>query len=114
LGKGVNDRDARQSNFGEDFKSQKSKSAKPKSKPATAVKSENDEENDDDTKSRKSIINEQELQDEINAKLDEEKMLIPESCYINFSKNCRIDKLEGKYLLVAHPFPTFEGELLIV
>lgn len=41
-------------------------------------------------------------------------MIIPESCYVNFSKNCKIEKLESKYLLVAHPLPTLEGEMLIL
>jgi len=41
-------------------------------------------------------------------------MMIPESCFINFSKYCKIEKLEGKYLLVAHPYPVLEGEMLIL
>jgi hypothetical protein len=77
------------------------------------LKSENDEEIDDD-KSRKSFGSEKELHEEVNKKFDEEKMIIPESCYVNFSKNCKIEKLESKYLLVAHPLPTLEGEMLIL
>lgn len=76
MGKGVADRDVHQSNFGDDARSSRSKSANPKSKPATAIKSENGDENDD-AKSRKSNKSDRELKDEINRKFDEEKMLIP-------------------------------------
>jgi hypothetical protein len=53
LGKASNDREGRASNFGDDVKSNRSKSQKGKSKPVTAIKSENDEENED-AKSHKS------------------------------------------------------------
>jgi len=113
LGKASNDREARASNFGDEVKSNRSKSQKGKAKPVTAIKSEKDEENDD-AKSRKSFNSDKELQEEINKKFDEEKMMIPESCYINFRKNCKIEKLASKYLLVAHPLPSLEGEMLII
>lgn len=61
LGKGSNDRDARASNFGDDVKSNRSKSGKGRSKPATAIKSE-DEGDHDDVKSHKSGVSEKELQ----------------------------------------------------
>jgi len=40
--------------------------------------------------------------------------MIPESCYLKFSKNIKIDKLEHKYLLIAHPVPSIQGEMLII
>lgn len=80
------------------------------------IKSDDEEEHDDtkSVKSQKSFNSDKEELEDINRKFDEEKMMIPESCLINFSKNCKIDKLEGKFLLVAHPLPTLEGEMLII
>lgn len=39
---------------------------------------------------------------------------IPEQCYINILKQAKIEKLKEKYLLIAHPFPMAEGEMLII
>jgi hypothetical protein len=33
---------------------------------------------------------------------------------ISIPKNAKIEKLEAKYLLIAHPYPSFEGEMLII
>jgi len=33
---------------------------------------------------------------------------------ISIPKAAKIEKLEAKYLLVAHPFPSFEGEMLLM
>jgi len=35
------------------------------------------------------------------------KFEIPKSCMISISKHAKIEKLEGKYVLVANPFPQF-------
>jgi hypothetical protein len=39
---------------------------------------------------------------------------VPDKCKIKFAKKTRIEKLDGKFLLVAHPHPAVEGELLIL
>lgn len=41
------------------------------------------------------------------------KFEIPSSCFLTLSKNTKIDKLEAKYLLLAHPHPSFEGEMIL-
>jgi hypothetical protein len=41
-------------------------------------------------------------------------MALPESCFVQFAKNSKIEKLEAKYLLIAHPYPQIEGEMLII
>lgn len=41
------------------------------------------------------------------------KFEIPSSCFITLSKHCKIEKLEAKYLLLAHPHPSFEGEMIL-
>lgn len=41
-------------------------------------------------------------------------MALPESCYLEFPKHAKVDKLEAKYLLVSHPNPQLEGEMLIL
>jgi len=33
---------------------------------------------------------------------------------VNIPKNAKIEKLEAKYLLMAHPFPALEGEMLLL
>ena len=40
------------------------------------------------------------------------KFSVPSTCFVTISKHCKIEKLEAKYVLVAHPYPTFEGEIL--
>lgn len=63
MGKGSNDRDARASNFGDDVKSNRSKSGKGRSKPATAIKSEDEGDHDDvKSQSHKSGVSDKELQ----------------------------------------------------
>lgn len=32
---------------------------------------------------------------------------------VSFAKSLRIEKLEAKYLLLAHPYPSFEGEMIL-
>jgi hypothetical protein len=84
-----------------------------KGKKATSSKSEPGED-DEDTKSRKSGKADQETADQINKDLAKLKYDVPEKCKINFAKNTRIEKLDGKFLLIAHPHPALEGELLIL
>ena len=40
------------------------------------------------------------------------KFEIPSSCFMTMSKNCKIEKLEDKYLLLANPHPSFTGEMI--
>jgi hypothetical protein len=42
------------------------------------------------------------------------KYEVPDSCKIKISKHTKIEKLQAKFVLIAHPFPSFEGELLII
>ena len=44
---------------------------------------------------------------------DDYKTEIPESCYQTLMKEIRIEKLDKKYFLIAHPFPVMEGEMLL-
>jgi hypothetical protein len=50
--------------------------------------------------------------DEINKELEQLKFEIPSACFISLSKSTKIDKLEAKFLLLAHPHPSFEGEMI--
>jgi len=33
---------------------------------------------------------------------------------VSIPKNAKIEKLEAKYLLLAHPYPAIEGEMLLL
>lgn len=104
-GKAANLRTSRASNYGE---SARSKSAKGKKKNT----SQSAVEEDDDTKSRKSAKADQDVANEINKELEQLKFEIPSSCFVKMSKSTKIEKLEAKYLLLAHPHPSFEGEMI--
>ena len=41
------------------------------------------------------------------------KFLIPETCHILMSKKLKIEKMDLKYILVFHPFPLVEGEMIM-
>ena len=41
------------------------------------------------------------------------KHSIPDSCKLEMLKLNRIEKLDMDYVLVAHPFPQLEGEMLL-
>ena len=41
-------------------------------------------------------------------------MTLPDTCHIEFSKKTKIEKFNDKYLLVSHPTPQLEGEMLIL
>ena len=45
---------------------------------------------------------------------DDYKFDIPDVCFLTLMKNTKIEKLPKKYYLVAHPFPMFEGEMLLI
>jgi len=94
-------------------KSRRSVSNRGKGKKATSSRSEPGED-DEDTKSRKSGKADQETADQINRDLAKLKYEVPDKCKIKFAKKTRIEKLDGKFLLVAHPHPALEGELLIL
>ena len=42
-----------------------------------------------------------------------DKYDIPNNCKLDFLKAARIQKLEENYILMAHPYPQMEGELLL-
>ena len=84
-----------------------------KGKKAASSRSEPGED-DEDTKSRKSGKADQETADQINKDLAKLKYDVPDKCKIKFAKTTRIEKLDGKFLLIAHPHPALEGELLIL
>jgi len=44
---------------------------------------------------------------------DDYKYEIPESCFLSIMKGNKISKLHKKYILISHPFPKIEGEMLI-
>ncbi len=95
------------------MKSRRSVSNRGKGKKGASSKSEPGEE-DEDTKSRKSGKADKETADQINKDLEKLKYEVPNNCKIKFSKKTKIEKLDGKFLLVAHPHPVLEGELLIL
>jgi len=64
------------------------------------------------TKSRTDIMNKSALSSVVK-KEDSFKYELPESCFIKMMKSVKIDKMDLKFLLVAHPLPTMEGEMLI-
>jgi hypothetical protein len=39
---------------------------------------------------------------------------LPEVCLVNLLRSSKIEKLSDKYLLLVHPFPIVEGEMIIV
>jgi hypothetical protein len=44
---------------------------------------------------------------------DDYKYEIPDSCYLSLMKGNKVAKLHKKYVLVSHPFPKIEGELIV-
>ncbi len=117
-GKAPNDRLDRVSNFDNDNKSTRSKSARggKREKSNASGRDEGEEQSASraELKSSKSQKSNLEHQEEINRKFDEERMALPETCFVQFAKSAKIEKLEAKYLLVAHPYPQVEGEMLIM
>lgn len=113
-GKAQNTRTARASNFGDDVKSKRSASQRSKGKKKGAQSQSGIDEDGDDTKSQKSRRADQETADQINKELENVKFEIPSSCFYSFSKHSRIEKFDQKYILVVHPTPVFEGEMLLV
>lgn len=112
-GKAQNLRTARASNFGDDVKSTRSRSVKGKGKRAVSSRDDDDE----DAKSRKSGKSgkaDQQTAEEINRQLENLKFELPESCFFRYQKSTKIEKLEAKFLLLCHPFPAIEGEMLLV
>ena len=75
--------------------------------------SQSGQDEDDDAKSQKSRKADNEVAEQINRDLEALKFEIPASCLLSFPKTIKIEKLEAKYLLLAHPFPTFEGEMIL-
>lgn len=51
----------------------------------------------------------------LNKKSDNSyKYELPEVCLVNLLKSSKIEKLSDKYLLLVHPFPIVEGEMIIL
>mmetsp|Transcript_1986 Transcript_1986/g.3495 ORF Transcript_1986/g.3495 Transcript_1986/m.3495 type:complete len:125 (+) Transcript_1986:910-1284(+) len=44
----------------------------------------------------------------------EQKYDLPNNCKLQLLKTARIEKLDDDYILIAHPFPQFEGEMLLL
>lgn len=115
-GKAPNLRTARASNFGgDDAKSTRSRSQKGKGKRVTSSRGGDDEDDDaKSAKSRKSTKADADTAEQINQELENLKYEIPDSCKVSIPKNAKIEKLEAKYLLLAHPYPAIEGEMLLL
>ncbi len=41
------------------------------------------------------------------------KYEIPDTCYLPIMKKTRIEKLEKKFHLGAHPYPALEGQMIV-
>ena len=101
----------RESNFGDDVKSSRSKSAKGKGLKGNEKSAGKSEYEKDDSNSRSQIASRASLRndnshvEEINKKFEEERMSLPESCTVLIPKSVRIEKLEAKYQLLSHPYP---------
>lgn len=119
-GQANNDRQMRESNFGDEVKSSRSKSAKGrglKGNEKSGGKSEYEKEDSNSRSqiaSRASLRNDNSHVEEINKKFEEERMSLPEACTVLIPKSARIEKLEAKYQLLCHPYPQIEGEMLIL
>ena len=50
---------------------------------------------------------------DMNVTVENFKYEIPESCHVGMMKRTLIEKLDAKYLLVAHPYPLVEGQMMI-
>ena len=50
---------------------------------------------------------------DMNVSMENFKFEIPESCHVGIMSKCLIEKLDGKYLLVANPYPQTEGQMMI-
>lgn len=112
-GNAKNDRVARESNFGDDAKSTRSKSAKgtrkDKSEPRVPTGASKAQEEANEANSREKLASRHSAKSdnshmkEINQKFEEERMTLPSTCYVDISKSTKIEKMEGKYLLISHP-----------
>lgn len=54
------------------------------------------------------------MAEQINRDLEVYQVELPACCNIYLPKHSRIEKLESKYMLIAHPTPSFEGEMLLI
>ena len=50
---------------------------------------------------------------DMNISTETFKFDIPISCHVGMMKKNLIEKLEQKYLLVSHPYPQVEGQMMI-
>lgn len=117
-GRAVNDRQVvGDSDDDDDHKSQKSKKGK---KTVTEGQTEQDEGDQVDPsaashQSKEKTASQHKSTVSLSKKTDTTyKFEIPEACHINLLKNSKIEKLREKYLLLVHPFPIIEGEMLIL
>lgn len=44
---------------------------------------------------------------------DDLKFDIPDKCYLTLMAGNKIHKLEKKYVLMSHPYPLIEGEMIL-
>jgi hypothetical protein len=90
----------------------------PEKQPAQEdARAEEDEENKLDKSvlsktSKKSRESKDLTQEQIDLK-DDMYHNLTDRCYLNLIKGCRIEKLDKKFILVAHPYPSIEGEMLL-
>lgn len=112
-GKAANLRTARASHFGDDVKSHRSKSVKSRKKVTSSRAGDEEDDDAKSFKSKKSSKADQETAEQINRELEQMKFEIPSACMLAIPKYAKIEKLEAKYLLLAHPFPSFQGQLLL-
>lgn len=114
-GKAPNHRTARASNYGDlDAKSTRSRSVKGKGKRVASSRGDDEEDDAKSFKSRKSTKADMQTAEEINKELENMRYEIPDSCFVKYAKNTKIEKLEAKFVLLAHPYPSLEGEMLLV
>lgn len=86
---------------------------KSKKKGTSSRAGDEDEDDAKSAKSKKSSKADQETADQINRELEQLKFEIPSACMLAIPKHAKIEKLEAKYLLLAHPFPVFQGQIIM-
>lgn len=66
------------------------------------------------TNVRKSHQSAAEAEDDAeDSESNEPKYAIPQSCKLEVLKVNKIEKLDDDYILIAHPFPQMEGEMIL-
>jgi hypothetical protein len=75
---------------------------------------------DEESKLDKSVISNQSKKKEVKEATQDDIDLrddiyhnLTDSCYLNLLKGCKIEKLDKKFVLIGHPYPSIEGEMLL-